>query len=71
MNTKEQKLEAAYNAINYDGDTMPELEYETGTGFIFEGVTAQNLAAFKKANNLPDEMQQGEVEAWIDKKVGK
>lgn len=64
-----KKLEAAYNAIEYNSDTMPGLSWEKGTGFIFEGVGPGELENFRKANNLPNDMDQGNIEAWIDSQV--
>ncbi len=65
------KLNDLFNAINYDADTMPEISQEIGESgnFLLEDVTEENLANLKTANNLPADMEQGNVEAWLDKQV--
>ena len=60
-------LENLFNAITYDADTMPEISIDLDGGIIFEGATAEELAEFKRANNLPEDMEQGNVEAWMDR----
>jgi len=61
------KLEKLFNRIIYDADTMPEISLDIDDGIIFEGATNEELKAFKKANYLPQDMEQGNVETWMDK----
>jgi hypothetical protein len=66
---QEKMLELAYETLNYNADIHPELCWEEDTGFYFEGATSQDLAQFKKDNELANNLSQGEVENWIDKTV--
>ena len=69
MSNKDLKLEQAYNSIAYDGDTMPELSYEEGTGYYFSGyINSESLKAFADANGL-DTIEQAYLESFIDKSV--
>ena len=67
MTQEELMIEKAYNTIQYS-DTMPELCWESGTGFFFQNATEAEIEAFRQENELPN-MDQGFIERWIDDQV--
>lgn len=67
MTKYEKMIELAGNSVEYNADTMPSLEWEEGTGFFFEDATSEELKEFAKANNLPLNSEQSELEGFIDK----
>ena len=69
MTNVERKTEDAYNNVNFDGDTMPELCYEEGTGFFFENATPKSLKAFAVANGLDENTEQSVLEGFVDESV--
>lgn len=69
MSIEDQKIEEALNSVNFDGDTMPELSWESGTGFYFSGyVNETSLKAFADANGI-EITEQAFLEKFIDDAV--
>jgi hypothetical protein len=67
ISCENERLEAkVFEYIIYDADTMPEISLDIDS-YIFEDVSETELLNFKIANNLIENMEQGEVEAWIDR----
>lgn len=70
MTKQEIKIEAFGNSsIIFDADTMPYICWESGTGYFFENATPERLENFKKANGLPDEFDQADIESWVENNV--
>lgn len=70
LTKREKKMEALFNTIEYDADTMPTITMEIDDSeFLMEDVTFEELNNFKSANALPMEWSQGEVEGWLDQQI--
>jgi hypothetical protein len=57
---------ALYEKIEYNADTMPQIDYEEETGFVFEKVKPGELDSFAVANRLEKGLSQAEYEGFLD-----
>lgn len=70
MPTEDDFFENLFEEINWDADLHPEISFDSGTGFFFNGTPdPDQLKAFIKDNMLDEGIEQTEIEAWMDKQV--